>query len=228
MNAVLNSILDFLLPRLCFNCSEKLAADERLICGSCNPLIPRASEERLEAEFKRKFESQKIISGFLSLFVFSEEGAVQKIIHEMKYRNAFITAEMLGRITGEELKEKIIAWHPDLIIPVPIHRRRRAERGYNQSLYLARGIASVLNIPVKSRLLKRGRYTETQTALSLVERKENVKEAFIVKGAGKISGKRIVLVDDVITTGATISECGKVLLEKGAAEIFALSAAIAE
>ncbi len=228
MNVLLNSFLDFLLPRFCYDCGNKLFPVEIFFCSGCSHLISKTSPERIKREYERKFASDYIISGFQSLFVFEEEGAVQKIIHEMKYQNGFLLGKMLGRITAQELIEKVKLWNADLIIPVPIHSLRKAERGYNQSLYIAKGIGAVMKIPVKSGLIKRGRYTSTQTALNLVERKANVKDAFIVKHPQKLKGKRIILVDDVITTGATITECGKVLLGNGADKVYAMSAAIAE
>jgi ComF family protein len=107
-----------------------------------------------------------------------------------------------------------------------LHHIRRAERGFNQSFYLANGIKSVLKIPTITNLLKRRRFTDSQTLLSIIERKENVRDAFSLKKNEKLSGKNILLLDDVITTGATISECGKVLLMAGAVKIYAVSVAI--
>lgn len=228
MSALLNSFLDFFLPRICYNCGNKLASDELLFCTKCQPEITRVSPERLKREFDRKFAADKIISGFQSHFVFETEGAVQKVIHEMKYRNSFVMGKTLGQIAAAALYDNIISWNADLIIPVPIHRLRRADRGYNQSLYIAKGISAVLSIPLRPNLLKRLKYTSTQTALNLAERKINVKDAFVLKHSGIIQGKRIILVDDVITTGATITECGKVLLDNGAEKVFAMSIALAE
>lgn len=228
MTALFNLFLDFLLPRFCYNCGDKLVPSQILFCENCLPIIPRASAARIQREFDRKFEADKIISGFQSLFVFEEEGAIQKVIHEMKYQNGFLLGKTLGRITALELGAKISLWNADMIIAVPIHSARKAERGFNQSLFIAKGISSVIKIPARFNLVKRARYTSTQTALNLAERKENVKDAFAVKHPIKLKGKRIILVDDVITTGATITECGRVLIKAGAEKIFALSAAVAE
>lgn len=228
MSALLNSFLDFFLPRTCYNCGNKLTADEILFCAECQPEITIVSPERLRREFDRKFAADKIISGFQSYFVFETEGAVQEVIHEMKYRNSFIMGKTLGQITAAGLYNNIIVWNADLIIPVPIHRLRRADRGYNQSLYIAKGISTALNIPLKPHIIRRARYTATQTALNLSERKQNVKDAFVLRHSRIIKEKRIILVDDVITTGATITECGKVLLDNGAEKVFAMSVALAE
>ena len=228
MNAFLNSFLDFLLPRFCCQCGNNLALQENLFCSECNSKITRVSTERLNREFERKFKNDCIISGLQSLFVFEEKGAIQKIIHEMKYKNTFLIGKIAGELVGSELLRTVTDWNAGLIIPVPIHRLRRAERGYNQSLYIARGIGKATGIPVKPGIIKRGRYTSTQTKLNLSERKINVQDAFVLKQPEVVNGKRIILVDDVITTGATISECGKMLLDNGAEKIFAMSIALAE
>jgi ComF family protein len=126
------------------------------------------------------------------------------------------------------LETKIRSWNINYIIPVPLHTLRRAERGYNQSYYIAKGLKSVLKIEILENLLKRRRFTDSQTHLSITERSENVKDAFVLKKNKKISGKNILLLDDVITTGATISECGKLLISGGAVKVFAVSVALAE
>jgi ComF family protein len=228
LNALLNSFLDFFLPRICYNCGNKLAPEDILFCNICRPEITRVSPERLNREFNRKFAAGKIISGFQSLFVFETEGAVQKVIHEMKYGNSFVIGKTLGQLAANELYPDVKNWNADFIIPVPIHRLRRADRGYNQSLYIAKGISSMLKIPFKPRIIKRARYTSTQTALNLAERKMNVKNAFLLQHPKTIKGKRIILIDDVITTGATITECGKVLLDNDAENVFAMSIALAD
>jgi len=228
LNAFLNSFLDFLLPRFCFECSDKLLPGEYLFCAECLPEIPRVPPDRLAIEFERKFLGEEIISGFTSLFLFEKDGSIQKVIHEMKYQNSFNIGKTLGRIAGEELFEKAAEWNADMIIPVPIHSLRRADRGYNQSLYIAKGIGEMLFLPVKSGIVKRGKYTATQTTLNLNERKENVADAFTVKKNTPVKGKRIILIDDVITTGATITECAKALLNAGAVKVFAISVALAE
>jgi len=113
-------------------------------------------------------------------------------------------------------------------MPVPLHSLKKAERGYNQSLYITKGLSIESRIPFSNRTLKRIRFTFSQTTMTLKERQENVREAFKIAHSGKIKGKNILLIDDVITTGATVSECGKALLNAGAGKVYAASAAIAD
>jgi ComF family protein len=162
------------------------------------------------------------------LFVFEKDKALQLFIHSIKYHKRFLNAKYLGKLIGENLKEQIQNWSVDYILPVPLHSLRNADRGFNQSKYIANGIGKELGINVNINLLKRTRYTETQTNLTLKEREENISNAFQVKHKRLIEGKTFLLVDDIITTGATIRECGKVLIEGGAARVYACSVAIAE
>ncbi len=219
--------IDFFLPRFCPSCNTKLCLEENIVCGFCFSKIERADEKRIALEFERKFSEEKIISGFFLLWIFEKEKELQHIIHQLKYNGKFRIGIFLGEMLGKELQNKIGEWEIDCLVPVPLHNLKRAERGFNQSVFIAKGVKTTSNIPVKSRLLKRRRFTETQTNLTLAERKENVKEAFVLRRNNNIEGKKILLLDDVITTGATIAECGRILLNNGAEKIFAASVAIA-
>ena len=115
-----------------------------------------------------------------------------------------------------------------MVIPIPLHHLKKAERGFNQSYYIAKGISSQTSIAVKSNIIKRMRFTQSQTTMTLKEREENVEGAFKVRKTENVKGKSVLLVDDVMTTGATINECGKVLLEAGANKVYAVSVALAD
>ncbi len=219
---------DFFLPRFCASCNAKLTTEEIIVCNTCFANIKRADDERLNSEFNRKFKKDKIISGFKSLFIFEKEKELQHIIHELKYSGMFRIGIYSGKLIGNSLSGWIDSCKVDFIVPVPLHHLKRAERGYNQSFYIAKGISAIKNIPVKDRIIKRKRFTNTQTELTLIERKENVLDAFTLRGKKKLKDKNILLVDDVVTTGATISECARILINAGAKNIFAVSAAIAD
>jgi len=224
----LNGFLDFFIPRFCPACNTKLQPDEDSVCSKCFSTIQIADEDRLNIEYQRKFASSGIISGFTSLFVFEKDKALQSLIHSIKYNKRFLNAKFLGRKITGNLGEQLKEWNIDFICAVPLHQLRSAERGFNQSNYIAKGIGKMLNIPVKNGFLKRSRYTETQTNLTLKEREVNISNAFKAKHKKKIKDNTFLLVDDVITTGATIHECGKALLDAGATKVYACSAAIAD
>ncbi|MBA4406645.1 ComF family protein [bacterium] len=224
----LTPLIDFFLPRFCPSCRNKLSVKEEIVCTTCLSKIKHADKERLSHEFERKFSSGKIISGFTSLYVFEKDKELQHIIHGLKYDGKFQIGLYLGKLMGAELGNQFNEWKIDLLIPVPLHHLKRAERGYNQSAYIARGIRSVLKIPIDTKQVRRTRFTETQTNLNLTERRENLKDAFTGKGSNTLKGKTILLLDDVITTGATISECGRILFDKGTSNIYAASVAVAD
>jgi ComF family protein len=223
-----NSFFDFFLPRFCCSCTTKLLASQDTMCSSCLSKIQRSTPTRLQREFDRKFSDKKIVSEFYSPFVFEKDKELQHAIHGLKYDKMFPVGIFLGKVLASETKTNHINWQIDLIIPIPLHHLKKAERGYNQSYYIAKGVSKILKAKVSDRNVKRVKYTESQTTMNLNEREENISGAFKVKWKNSVRRKNILLLDDVITTGATISECGKILLEAGAKRIYAASIAIAD
>ena len=228
MNQRAISLFDFFLPRICPACNNKLSPEESSVCADCLSKIKVAENERLIAEYKRKFEGKNIISGFTSLYIFEKEGTLQHIIHSAKYNQRFLNGIFLGNVMGLHLSDKLDEWEIDSILPVPLHSLKKAERGYNQSYYIAKGLNKVTKIPIDDSSLRRNKYTESQTTMNLQERAENMANAFRIKNKERIKNKNILLIDDVITTGATTSECGRILLAAGAKKVYAASIAIAD
>lgn len=224
---LLKEALDFFLPRICISCEEKLKENEQCICSNCLSSIPKTDKDLLLKEYNRKFKKENIITDFLSLYLFEKDKVLQSVIHDLKYNGNIQAGFFLGELAGKYFYNEILRWNPDYLIPVPLYYLKKAERGYNQSYYISKAISKIVNIPIKTSVLKRTRYTQSQTELSLEERKINVCGAFSVKKKNLIRNRAFLIVDDVITTGATISECGKVLLESGASKIYALSIALA-
>lgn len=219
---------DYFLPRFCTSCSTKLSVDENILCNNCLSKIQRASEQRLKNEYDRKFKKAGIISEFYSLFVFEKDKELQHSIHSLKYNNNFRAGIFLGKLLGEYLKNCQMHNKIDLIIPVPLHSLKKAERGFNQSFYIAKGVNQIFHRKVSDRFIKRIRYTESQTTMNIIQRRENISGAFRLKKMKSVNGKNILLIDDVITTGATITECGLILKEANANKIYAASIAIAD
>jgi ComF family protein len=228
MKITLSSILDFFLPKYCAGCNKKLNAGEPQVCNDCLGDILTADYNRLESEYDRKFKSTGYVQDLFSLFVFESEGTLQNIIHSFKYGKRFHIGILLGKKLAQSILDKINSWQIDLIVPVPLHHLKKAERGFNQSDFIVRGLSDSLKIPYSDKVIKRIRFTESQTKLDLEERGQNVSDAFKVKQKKIIADKNILIVDDVITTGATINECAKALMENGASNIYACSLAIAE
>jgi competence protein ComFC len=224
----ITSFFDFFLPRLCASCKNKLKPHEAAVCSDCLNRIKLADNERLHFEYLRKFAADKFITDFFSLYVFEKDKELQHIIHALKYDRKFLTGKVLGEKVGSYIGNKVKEWKIDFIIPIPLHPLKKAERGYNQSFFISKGLSKAVNIPLKNHFIKRKRFTLSQTTMNFEERQKNIHNAFKVRNGKHLKEKNILLVDDVITTGSTISECGRVLLEGGADKIYAASVAIAD
>lgn len=223
-----NKIFDFFLPRICPSCNNKLNSSEEIVCDYCFSRLKLTPESLIKTEYENKFAIKNFIKDFHPIFVFESGNEIQHLIHSLKYNKQFRIGIYLGEIIANQINQKFIDWNIELIIPIPLHQLKKAERGYNQSEFIAKGLSERTKIPYSRKVIHRKKFTETQTHLSALERQQNVKDAFKVVNKKLIEGKNILLVDDVITTGATISECAKVLLREGAKNIFATSVAIAE
>lgn len=225
---LLTEFFDFFLPRFCPGCDNKLNTNENVLCINCLSKLQIVSSEMIESEYERKYSGSKIISGFVSHYVFEKDKELQHIIHALKYDKKFLIGKYLGENLGKYFASQFQSWNINLIIPIPLHHLKKAERGFNQSLYIAKGISVATGIPLNAIAVKRDRFTQSQTTLKVKERKENIKGAFKVRKSDAIKGKYILLVDDVMTTGATISECGRVLLEADANQIYAATVGLAD
>ncbi|MDC0313500.1 phosphoribosyltransferase family protein [Flavobacteriales bacterium] len=149
----------------------------------------------------------------LSAFTFIKKGKVQGLMHELKYKGNTKVGELLGIELGKEFDKAEITDKVDVVVPVPLHKKKLKQRGYNQSEFIAIGVARVLNCEMNTNLLKRIEHSESQTKKSKYERWENVGAAFTLTDANRYRGKHILLVDDVVTTGATLEACCKKLEE---------------
>ncbi len=163
-----------------------------------------------------------------AMFYFVKDTPVQYLLHRIKYQGRKEAALHLGRHYGRELKELPGYTTIDLVIPVPLHPTREHQRGYNQSAWLARGLAEGLGVPVHERGLSRVRKTETQTHKSRQQRLDNTVGAFVVQEQRRITGKHILLVDDVMTTGATLEACALSLLQLTDIKLSIVTLAIAQ
>ncbi len=224
MNSAAGSIFsDFVslfFPRDCSGCHESLVKGEDLICTKCILEMPRSNFHLYqENPFFLKFRGRIPVKHVMSFLKFSKSGSVQQVLHALKYRNKPELGEMLGRIYGRELRMSGFQDSFDLIIPVPLHAYKKKRRGYNQSEEFGKGLSSELGVRCTEEFLVRSAMTSTQTKKTKLKRWENVREVFEIRNQEGISGKRILLVDDVVTTGATLEAAGAQLLKAGASEL---------
>jgi ComF family protein len=178
-----------------------------------------------ENPVKKVFYGRAEVKAAGSFLLFQKKGSVQKLLHALKYRSKPEVGKILGNWYGQDLKKANVFVDCDLIIPVPLHKNRQRKRGYNQSELIAHGLSEELNIPVLTNVLHKKHFTETQTFKSREERWQNTFESFEVNHVESIAGKKILLVDDVITTGATTEACIYQLSKAGCAEVSVASIA---
>ncbi len=198
-------ILNMLWPTLCPVCMDNRIFDKPL-CVNCTKKltpVPRILLQKVQEEVQAE-EGNPLFIAFLF------NNVIQKILHLIKYENFRALAFFIGEETGKMLKLNQLYLF-DAIIPIPIHRKRLRERGFNQAELIAQGIGKQLGIPVLNNVIVRERYTASQTKLNKNNRKKNVKNAFKINDDVSLSGKNVLLLDDVITTGATINECARTL-----------------
>jgi len=169
--------------------------------------------------FYKRFYGRLPVKHVMALFKFTKESRIQNLLHKLKYKNHPEIGTMLGRLYGSELLDRAYKNEFELIIPVPLHPSRKRTRGYNQSAEFGKGLSEVLDIPCREEFMERIVKTSTQTRKTKLNRWENVSEVFRVVRPEGIVNKKVLLVDDVITTGATLEACAKVLLEQHCKDI---------
>jgi ComF family protein len=208
----LNNLLHLFFPRLCVLCDHLLTEDEKHICMHCFCDLPRTNyHKRLFNPLLKLFAGTTQINTISSFLLFEKDGKVQRLIHSIKYFGNKQLAKYLGRIAAFETKEDGIFRGIDLLIPVPLHPKKQWKRGFNKSEWIAKGMETVCQCPIVTDVLFRKKHTDTQTRKSIYERHLNVEEIFSLKNADSLQGKHILLIDDVITTGATLNACIKTL-----------------
>ena len=221
--ARLNLLSDFtslFFPEYCLGCSSGLVKGEEILCTHCLFHLPLTDYHFLsENPLKEKFLARLPLKFAVAFLKFRKAGTVQHLLHQLKYNNHPEIGVRLGKIFGLELKKSGIDRELDLIVPMPLHRTRQRKRGYNQSAKFAEGLTHSLDIPFDEKIIIRQTNTSTQTRKNKSERWENVKDAFDVQQPSAIKDRRILLVDDIITTGASIEACGQELLNHGCKEL---------
>ena len=222
---IITNILDFIVPRVCTSCNIKLSFSEQFICKNCLSQINELSTEDIASEYKRKFSREDYVDDYTSLFVFEEKGKLQDLIHALKYNQKFKIGIFLGELLGDRKENYIKNWNTDLVIPVPLFHLKKIERGYNQADFIAKGLAQSLGILHKTSIATRIKNTSSQTKLDSTDRLKNMQDAFAIRKPKAVVGKKIIIIDDVITTGITVLELAKRLKENGAEKVYVLSVA---
>jgi ComF family protein len=203
--ALINDLMSLIYPRACEACSINLYRHEYFICTQCRVNLPRSNYHRDPAnELARTFAGRVPLTHACSFYTYEKKGRVQKLLHAIKYQDQKELGEFLGIQYGQQLKDDNVMLDVDVVIPIPLHKKKLKIRGYNQSEWFAKGIAAALSKTMDINGLTRVKETSTQTRKKKYERWENVEGIFNMHDQQRYQSKHVLLVDDVITTGATI------------------------
>ena len=224
----LHRLLDLLSPRLCAVCGRRLAASEQVLCASCNMRLPRTGfqYQATDNPMARLFWGIIPVERAAALFFYEAGVESANILYELKYHNHPEMGVMMARMMAREFSEAGFFEGIDLIVPVPLAKKRQRQRGYNQSHCLADGVSQITGLPVSNQVVRRTRFVKSQTQMGRQERQENVADVFEVRDLDMIRGRHVLLVDDVVTTGATMTACARELLKAGDVTLSLLSLAL--
>lgn len=224
-----NDFAALFFPNYCLGCEQILLRQESWLCTRCFADLPQTHYHlNNNNPVVQKLYGKVPVTYAMALYKFRAGSSVQHLIHQLKYGHQPAIGEFLGKIYGAQLAHR--AWENqfDCIVPVPLHKERLIQRGYNQSDYLAQGMSALLDIPWYSHCIERIKNTNTQTQKSKLERLQNLIASFRVIDVSPIQGRHVLLVDDVLTTGATLEACALPLLSAGAREISIATICIAD
>jgi len=220
-----SNFLDIIYPPLCFNCKEKLT-ENSILCEKCKNLLLLVDDEQcfvcekklavdgICSDCKKKF----LFDGFVTAFRFNE--IIQTLIHNFKYNEYKKIGDYLSSFLVKKILEHNFVPFIDYIIPVPLHKVKKRARGFNQSLIIAQSIHNILQIPLADSVIRRKRFTKTQTNLTRTERQRNVAQAFEINKDEFVTDKNLLLIDDVFTTGSTLASMTNELKSGGAKNIY--------
>lgn len=237
INEVLNNISDIIFPPQCISCAAILQPiTEKVFCSKCREKIKFLTDSLCPVcgimffnspsaghlcgnclEKKPYFSCARAVAGY--------ETIILNAIHQFKYSRDLSIGVLLASLMADFFFPDLEFRDYSLIIPVPLHIKKLRKRGFNQSIILADAVGKKWQIPINFSLLKRRKFTLTQTGLDKKERERNIKGAFEVRDKEKIAGRNIILIDDVYTTGATLNECAKILIKAGAQKVAVLTLA---
>ena len=209
---LLTHLINLFYPRVCAACGNLLMSKEETVCLSCRYLLPKTLyEKNADNPLAQMFYGQIDFHAVTAEFFFSKTGKVQHLLHQLKYEGNKDAGFFLGQQLGESIKETELFRDINYLVPIPLHPKKEHIRGYNQSHVIAQGVENMTEIPIIKDCLYRKVFTSTQTKKSREERWDNVKDIFDIKNGERLKGQHVLLIDDVLTTGATLMAAGTTL-----------------
>ncbi len=220
--------MSIIYPRTCAACGNNLLKYENLICTKCLYYLPKTNyHNEKDNPVSQLFWGRVNIENATSYYYFYKGSKFQRLIHRLKYQGQKEIGFELGKCLGAVLSFATLYDDVEIIVPVPLHPKREKKRGYNQSDWIANGMAESMKIPVDTKLLYRAIASETQTRKSRFERWENVESIFKLRDKEALKNKHIILIDDVVTTGSTLEACANTLLDVENAKVSIATLAVA-
>jgi competence protein ComFC len=213
---ILKTFVDLIFPRNCLSCNSKILTGSKFLCSACQNKLEFFSDE-IQIEDPVYFNEAR------SVFKFNKP--IRDIIHYLKYNEFKSTAKFLKPKIEEYFNLFGGFENIDYIVPVPLHKTRMRDRGFNQATVIGKIISGILGIPISEKIIKRRNYTKTQTLLTKTERQTNVSEVFKIPNPEFSKEKNVLLVDDVFTTGSTVNSMSKLLKNNGVKQVFVLTVA---
>lgn len=213
LKEIKDSFLHLLFPHVCVGCGTDILSEESMLCLRCMNELPETNFEiHLGNPIEKIFWGRSQLQAATGQYYFTKESLMQHLMHQFKYKGNKELGLQLGRIMGLQLKRSN-RFEVDALIPLPLFPAKEKRRGFNQATVLCKGISDMMNIPVLDNVIIRPQHTETQTRKGRLERWKNIEGKFVMINEKAISNKHVLLVDDVITTGATLEACGNELLK---------------
>lgn len=226
---ILKDLLYLFYPKLCANCENQLVQNETILCTFCRHDLPLTNfTNYTENKISKVFYGRVTIEKAYSLLFFRKKGITKKLIHELKYKGNQDIGVLFGNWLGALLAENKEFSDVDFIVPVPLHKKRKKERGYNQVFKFGYFLSKHLTIQLIEEKLIRTSYSKTQTFKSRFERFKDLETKFLLNDTSFFKNKHVLLIDDVITTGATLEACAKELQKTPKIKISILTIAFTE
>jgi ComF family protein len=209
-----DGLLHLAFPHVCEGCGTDILDKDHMLCLQCSSNLPSTSFHlHASNPIEKTFWGRLPVTHATAQYYFTKESLIQRLMHQVKYRGNKDLGVYLGRMMGHQLAASNRFSYVDGIVPLPLHKTKERKRGYNQATLLCEGIAEVLQKPVWKDVIIRNAFTDTQTKKNRIERWRNMEGRFELINDTPIQGKHVLLVDDVVTTGATLEACGQELLK---------------
>ncbi len=219
-NSYLNAFTELFFPRICYGCGAHLFSSEQEVCKRCLRKLPRTGFELVDNDpVSQIFWGRVKLEKATSLYYYRKGEMLQQLLHRLKYKGNYRMGQVLGVQMGNVFKQSGFMVGIDMIIPVPLHKKKLKLRGYNQSEHIAIGLSQSTGVEVEKNSLLRTVHTESQTRKGRFERWENVSNIFSVANPELLNGKHVLIIDDVVTTGATLEACVQALLQDSSVKV---------